>query len=74
MIKDYVYRNLRLYGNSLIPNSTYEKYGERLILKELKEKGYDCDLRVVESVEILWIEPRISTKKIMKDIIVEVKR
>ena len=40
----------------------------------LKEKGYDCDLRVVESVEILWIEPRISTKKTMKDIIVEVKR
>lgn len=74
MIKDYVYKNLRLYGNSLIPNSAYEKYGERLILNELRKNGYDCDLKVVESVEILWIEPRISTKKTMKDIIVEVKR
>lgn len=74
MIKDYVYKNLRLYGNSLIPNSTYEKYGERLILNELRKNGYDCDLKVVESVETIWIEPRVSTKKVMKDIIVEVKR
>lgn len=74
MIKDYVYKNLRLYGNSLISNSTYEKYGERLILNELKKNGYDCNLKVVESVETIWIEPRVSTKKVMKDVIVEVKR
>ncbi len=74
MIKDYVYRNLRLYGNSLIPNKTYEKYGERLILKELKEKGYDCELRVVESVETIWIEHRVRNQNVTKDIIVEVKR
>ena len=72
MIKDYVYRNLRLYGNCVIPNSLYEKYGERLILNELKKNGYDCNIVVHENIDIQWIEPRISKKKVSKDVIVEV--
>ena len=74
MIPEYVYKNLRLYGNSLIPNSTYEKYGERLILNELRKNGYDCELSVHENIETIWVETKAFKKHKIIDVIVEVKR
>ena len=74
MIPEYVYKNLRLYGNSLIPNSLYEKQGERLILNELRGNGYDCELSVHENIETIWVEAKAFKKHKIIDVIVEVKR
>lgn len=47
LLPTWVYRNLERFGNCSIGIDTFNKHGKDKILKNLKEKGFDCDLRVV---------------------------
>lgn len=69
MLENYIYRNLDRYGNCLISNNLIRKYGKNKILKDLKQHGFDCDIRVIETIEKNQIRTLID-----KSIIVEIKR
>lgn len=43
-LDDYVYRNLQKYRNCYIDSKIYDKFGEKLLLLELKKKGYNCSI------------------------------
>ena len=49
MLDNYIFRNLEKYGNALISESLYKKLGKSKILKILKEKGFNCNIRVVKT-------------------------
>ena len=69
MLENYIYRNLDRYGNCLISNNLIRKYGKNKILKDVKQHGFDCELRVIETIEKNQIRTLID-----KSIIVEIKR
>lgn len=69
MLENYIYRNLDRYGNCLISNSLYKRLGKTKILKDLKQHGFNCDIRVIETIEKNQIRTLID-----KSIIVEIKR
>lgn len=65
MLEDYVYRNIKLYGNALIDEETYIKYGPRKILKDLKSHGFKCVIRIFK------IKSKDSTNPLHKKIVTE---
>ena len=69
MLENYVYRNLEKYGNCLISNHLIRKYGKNKILKDLQQHGFNCDIRVIETIEKNQIRTLID-----KSTIVEIKR
>lgn len=69
MLDRYIYRNLDRYGNCLISNHLYKKLGKTKILEILKQNGYNCDLRVVKTLEKNKIRLISDTS-----VIIEVKR
>lgn len=64
---------LKRYGNTVISSVTYEKYGEKAILEELKNNGIKAVIR--KGIEITFFSP-VSGKKIVlpPSIILEVKQ
>ena len=69
MLENYIYRNLDRYGNCLISNNLIRKYGKNKILKDLQQHGFNCDIRVIETIEKNQIRTLID-----KSTIVEIKR
>lgn len=43
---DWVYRNLRKFGNCAIAHSYYKKLGEENIINDLKDHGLSCRIDV----------------------------
>ncbi len=37
--------HLNKYGNAYFPANRRKEYGEFAVIKALREKGYDCDIR-----------------------------
>lgn len=53
----WIYRNLELYHNSLIPHKIYEKIGIEGIKQELAEEGYDCNIRIAMPEDYIdWLD------------------
>lgn len=69
MLEPYIYRNLDRYGNCLISNSLYKRLGKTKILEDLKQHGFNCDIKVVKILE------KNKIKFVSEEsVIVEVKR
>lgn len=49
---EYVYINLKKYGNTLISEREYIMYGKETILNHLKENGYDCEIKIYKHKDI----------------------
>lgn len=47
MLQAYVYRNLNLYGNTVLSRRTYDFLGETSILRELKRRGFECIIEFI---------------------------
>lgn len=47
MLDEYVYKTLKRYGNCVININDLKRYGKKKILKDLKEHGFNCNIRVV---------------------------
>ena len=47
MLDQYVYNNLRKYGNTIIGESAYKRFGKNKILKDLEKHGFNCNIRIV---------------------------
>lgn len=73
LLDDYVYRNLRVYGNAYINETTFEKHGESKILADLKEHGFDCELRIYEHFDEKFIDNESHKPTFSKNIIIQVK-
>ena len=43
-MEDWVYRNLKNYGNCFLDEKTYKKVGKKAILVDLKKHGFDCEI------------------------------
>ena len=69
MLENYIYRNLDRYGNCLISNSLYKRLGKTKILKDLKQHGFDCEIRKIKTLEKKQMELIYE-----ESIIVEIKR
>ena len=48
ILEDWVYNNLQLYGNCVIPERTYNKYGAQKIKDECLERGYVVNIEISE--------------------------
>ena len=73
MFESYVYRNLKKYGNCIISKSDYKRYGKNKILKELKENGFNCNIRIIKSKEGKTNDPLRMSCYMEETIILEVK-
>ena len=54
MLDEYVYRNLKKYGNCVIGIQDLKKYGKKKILEKLKEQDGEgcidlCDYDIIKS-------------------------
>ena len=52
IVPDWVFRNLKTYGNCACGYEIVRKYGKNKLLKVLKENGYECSLRIVKEPTI----------------------
>lgn len=43
-MEDWIYRNLKNYGNCFIDEKTYKKLGKENILSDLLIHGFKCDI------------------------------
>lgn len=41
-MKEYIYKSLADFGNTIITDKTYKELGENNILSDLLEHGFDC--------------------------------
>jgi hypothetical protein len=71
ILKPYVYRNLREYGNTIISSKVYKRYGEEAILTDLKKHGLECQIFITKHE---WEGDSLSTSKIIEHVLVEVVR
>lgn len=46
ILKPYVFKSLALYGNTVISERTFEYYGEEIVLEALRQRGFDCTIRI----------------------------
>lgn len=67
-LPEYVYRMIRQYGNTVISNKIYCRYGERRILEMLRQEGLDCHIYKTTH-EIRDVTGAVSRRDI--DIVVE---
>ena len=49
ILDNYVYRNLEKYKNCYISEKTFNKLGKKRILLDLKENGFNCDIKVYKN-------------------------
>lgn len=47
LLNDYVYRNLRVYHNTLISEKTYKKLGKQNILDDLNNHNLNCEIIMI---------------------------
>ena len=73
MLDEYVYRNLRKYGNCVISERDYRRYTKTKILADLLEHGLKCDVRIIKGKEGKINDPLRMRAYIEKTIILEVK-
>lgn len=45
-LKPYVFESLTYFGNTVISDQTFERYGEDALLEELRQHGFDCTIRI----------------------------
>ena len=70
MFDKFVYRNLKMYGNAVISEEEYNRFGEVKILKHLKRKGFKCRIEIYKHKIPNAIMDKFFTDE--KDIIIEV--
>lgn len=46
MLDKYVYKTLKKYGNCVININDLKRYGKKKILKDLKEHGFNCEIKI----------------------------
>ena len=46
LFDDYVYENLEKYGNTVINDNFYKKIGKKIVLSDLKNNGFDCEIKI----------------------------
>lgn len=74
-LKEYVYFHLKKDGNTIIDYKLYKKYGEKKILNELKKKGFNCIIKVVDHNDDITDRYKITKgvdKEALIDVIIEV--
>lgn len=59
MLKDYVFDCLDRFGNTVISKKTYDTYGEKAILDELLQHGFNCKIRIAVHKDVTPIEKYI---------------
>lgn len=70
MLEDYVYKNLEMFGNTVISENAYNRLGEVKILKHLKKKGFKCRIKIYNHKIPNTVMPNVFIDE--KDIIIEV--
>lgn len=43
-LPEYIFESLYAYGNTIVSEKLYKKYGEEAILSTLKEYGFNCEI------------------------------
>lgn len=62
MLDKYVYKNLERFGNTVIGEEDYKKYGEEKILSNLKRHGLNCKFKIVEyHIKEAWNQIDVKT-------------
>lgn len=46
-LDDYVYKNLKKYGNTIISSDDLKIHGKSNIIEHLKEHGFNCNIRTL---------------------------
>ena len=72
MLKPYVFECLKRYGNTVIGEQTFQKYGEKAILKELSKHGFKCNIRILIHEDVK--NGQYDMQPVEKYIIVEIIR
>lgn len=70
MLDSYVYRNLLKYGNTIISSEDLKKYGESKILDDLKEHGFNCNIRTLGYDRVTGVYPDLKYNE--RTVIIEV--
>lgn len=67
-MEDWIYRNLKMNGNTSISKKTFKRYGgKEKILEDLKEHGLNCSIRESElcGVQFNHSKLKIPKKKVI---------
>lgn len=72
ILDQYVYRNLEHFGNAMIGNKTYEKFGEEKILKDLEKHGFKCKFKIIDYHIKDYGNPLKNSSYLDRTVIVEV--
>lgn len=72
ILDSYVYRNLKKYKNCYISEKTFNKFGKKRILLDLKENGFNCDIRIYKNQSDIYNKSFTKEIKYDYDYIVEV--
>ncbi len=70
-MENYIYRNLKVYGNTYLDNKLYKKMGQKRILDDLKKHGFECEIKIFKSP---IIDPSKKIINIEKDLIIELRK
>lgn len=70
MFDDYVYKNLKKYGNTVISHDELVRYGESKIKKDLLEHGYSCTIRTLGYDRVTKVYPELNFNE--RTVIIEV--
>jgi len=50
-MEDYIYKHLKRFGNTIITENLYNSLGEKKILDDLKEHGFNCEIVIYENID-----------------------
>ena len=56
-LDNYVYKNLKKYGNTIIHIDELKQYGESKILEHLKQHGFNCNIRTLGYDRVTGVYP-----------------
>ena len=70
-MENYIYKYLKIYGNTYLDNKTYRKMGKKRILDDLKEHGFECEIKIFKCP---ITDPTKKVINIEKDLIIELRK
>lgn len=70
MLDSYVYRNLLKYGNVIISINDVKRYGEKKILNDLLQHGFNCKMRIIGEDKHSIVYPNLNYSE--QTVIIEV--
>ena len=70
MFDEYVYKNLKKYGNTVISHDELVRYGESKIKKDLLNHGYNCTIRTLGYDRVTGVYPDLKFNE--RTVIIEV--